>query len=97
MYFYINKRINADYWEAEFPSGDLTPLRLRIRREEDNPTKGDKEVWVHNVYNLSLALYTLEGGQSTLLALAAMLEREGEHIVIILPSSESRSPGDIAL
>ena len=66
----------------EFPSGDLISLRLRIRREENNPTKEDGEVWVYNVYNPSPALYTSEGGQSILPALAAMLEREGEHIVI---------------
>ena len=80
--FYINRRINADYWEAEFPSGDLASLRLRIRREENDPTEGDREVWVHNVYNPSPTSYTSEGGQSTLPALAAMLEKEGEHIVI---------------
>ena len=60
--FYINKRINANYWEAEFPSGNLASLRLRIRREENNPTKGSREVWVHNVYNPIPASYTLEGG-----------------------------------
>ena len=39
-------------------------------------------MWVYNVYNLSPASYSSEGGQSTLPALAAMLEREGEHIII---------------
>ena len=82
VYFYINKRIDANYWEAEFLYGDLASLQLRIRREENNPTKGDREVWVHNIYNPSPASYTSEGGQSTLPALAAMLEREREHIVI---------------
>ena len=57
-------------------------MRLRIKRERNDSIEGSRDVWIHNVYNPSPASYTSEGDQSTLPTLAAMLKREGEHIVL---------------
>ena len=44
VYFYLNRRINANYWEAKFFSRDLASLQLRIKKEKHNSTKGNKEI-----------------------------------------------------
>ena len=78
---YVNKRMDTDSWEADCPSGDLTSLKLKLKRDSNDPTEGERIVWIHNVYNPPRTYEALTA-PSTLPLLREQLAKEGEHIVV---------------
>ena len=79
---YINKRINTECWEWKCPSGNLTSIQFRIKKDDNNPTEGDRTVWIHNAYNPSPASDTSQDNALTIPLLATQLEKEGKHTVV---------------
>jgi hypothetical protein len=61
MCFYINDKINLDNWKIEYFSSDICILKLIIRIE-----KTSKAIYVNNVYNSFLVLYSSKDNSSSL-------------------------------
>jgi hypothetical protein len=71
--FLINKEVDRTMWTVQFPSPDLAVLCLRTEAHC---------IWIYNVYSEPPGSYQVTNYNTPILLLPALLEREGEHIVL---------------
>ncbi len=64
MCFYINKRLNPENWDIEFVIKDISTLKIRPRQGEE--VNRIERLLIHNIYNPSLLLSSVENPSSLL-------------------------------
>ena len=88
IYFYVNKRIEADSWGVEYRGGDLYSMWIQIKKNqsktEDVRAGGQPEerIWIYNVYNPSPVSYISKDSPTTISKLEEAMDEDGEHIVV---------------
>ena len=75
--FYINDAINPESWEVEFPSPNMSTLKITTH------INGTSElIHIHNVYNPSPTSYSSVDSLSTFSAIKKQLDVEAHHILL---------------
>ena len=76
--FYINKRLDTNKWSVIHSSTDEITLKLKVIENEIK-----KEIWIHNIYNLSSTFYSSTDNVSTISVIEKCInEIETKHIVL---------------
>ena len=78
--FYINKRLNLENWEVDYTSKDVCTIAIQPRQKK-NGKKIIEKIKVHNIYNPSPVLITLENPSSLPLA-EQKIQEPGEHLLL---------------
>ena len=75
--FYINNKIDPESWEVEYPSKDMSTLKIKVKIGN-----GTKMIHIHNVYNPSPLSTSSITSPSTLSTVLHQLQDPGEHILL---------------
>ena len=71
--FYINKKLDLNYWSVTFTSPDMCSLKIRI---------DDNDIWVHNLYSEPPGGLQVVNFNSPIPLLNQALSQLGEHILV---------------